>query len=71
MTMTTPPVPYGQAVTVALPYDDAVASLREALAAEGFGVLTAIGRDDLKPLAAEVGQRLLRALNAVKAKEKK
>lgn len=135
-------VPYGHAETVALPYDAAVQAARDALALEGFGVLTEIdvratlkkkidvdfrpyvilgacnpvlahralsaesaiglllpcnvvvqegespatsivavldpevqlgvtGRSDLKPLAAEVKSKLLRALNAVKAKEKK
>ena len=133
---------YGVFATVRLPYDDAVAAIREALAAEGFGVLTEIdvkatlkkkidvdfrpyvilgacnpslahralsaetaiglllpcnvvvhagdapgtsvvsvldpvvqlgvtGRKDLEPLAAEVKERLVRALNAVKAKETK
>jgi uncharacterized protein (DUF302 family) len=136
---TTTAVPYGHAETVALPYDAAVQATREALAQEGFGVLTEIdvratlkkkidvdfrpyvilgacnptlahralsaepaiglllpcnvtvqaesadrsvvavldpevqlgvtGRTDLKPLAAEVKAKLIRALNAVKAKE--
>lgn len=132
--------PYGVFATVRLPYDDAVTAIRDALAAEGFGVLTEIdvkatlkkkidvdfrpyvilgacnpslahralsaepeiglllpcnvvvhagdtpgtsvvsvldpvvqlgvtGRKDLEPLAAEVRERLVRALNAVKAKE--
>jgi uncharacterized protein (DUF302 family) len=134
--------PYGVFATVRLPYDTAVAAIRDALAAEGFGVLTEIdvkatlkkkidvdfrpyvilgacnpslahralsaetaiglllpcnvvvhagdtpgtsvvsvldpvvqlgvtGRKDLEPLAAEVKERLVRALNAVKAKETK
>lgn len=133
-------IPYGHAETLALPYDAAVQATRDALAQEGFGVLTEIdvratlkkkidvdfrpyvilgacnptlahralsaesaiglllpcnvivhagespdtsvvavldpevqlgvtGRADLKPLAAEVKTKLLRALNAVKAKE--
>lgn len=136
---TTTAIPYGHAETVALPYDAAVQATREALAQEGFGVLTEIdvratlkkkidvdfrpyvilgacnptlahralsaepaiglllpcnvtvqaesadssivavldpevqlgvtGRTDLKPLAAEVKAKLIRALNAVKAKE--
>lgn len=134
-------IPYGHAEAVALPYDSAVQATRDALAQEGFGVLTEIdvratlkkkidvdfrpyvilgacnpvlahralsaegaiglllpcnvvvqqgdsaatsvvsvldpevqlgvtGRADLKPLAAEVKAKLLRVLNAVKAKEK-
>ena len=134
--------PYGVFATVRLPYANAVAAIRDALAAEGFGVLTEIdvkatlkkkidvdfrpyvilgacnpslahralsaetaiglllpcnvvvhagdtpgtsvvsvldpvvqlgvtGRKDLEPLAAEVKERLVRALNAVKAKETK
>ena len=133
-------IPYGHAETVSLPYDAAVQATRDALAQEGFGVLTEIdvratlkkkidvdfrpyvilgacnpvlahralsaesaiglllpcnvivhagnspntslvavldpeiqlgvtGRDDLKPLAAEVKTKLLRALKAVKARE--
>jgi uncharacterized protein (DUF302 family) len=135
-----PAINYGLAESVALPYDDAVSAVRDALATEGFGVLTEIdvratlkkkldvefrpyvilgacnpsfahraltaetaiglllpcnvvvyagddpgtsvvavldpevqlgvtGRDDLKPMAADVKERLVRALNAVKAKE--
>ena len=135
-------VPYGIAERVALPYDAAALATREALAAEGFGVLTEIdvratlrkkldvdfrpyvilgacnpalahralgaetsiglllpcnvivyaadepgssivavldpevqlgvtGRDDLQPLAADVKARLVRALRAVKAREKR
>ena len=133
-------IPYGHSETVALTYEAAVQATRDALAQEGFGVLTEIdvratlkkkidvdfrpyvilgacnptlahralsaesaiglllpcnvivhagdvpgtsvvavldpevqlgvtGRTDLKPLAAEVKTKLLRALNAVKAKE--
>lgn len=138
MTATTS-IPYGHSETVALPYEAAVQATRDALAQEGFGVLTEIdvratlkkkidvefrpyvilgacnptlahralsaepaiglllpcnvvvqaespersvvavldpevqlgvtGRNDLKPLAAEVKAKLIRALNAVKAKE--
>lgn len=138
---TMPAIHYGISETVALPYDEAVQATRDALASEGFGVLTEIdvratlrtkldvefrpyiilgacnpplahraltaeraiglllpcnvvvhagdapdtsvvavldpeiqlgltGRDDLKPLAADVKGRLVRALDAVKAKEK-
>ncbi len=35
-------MPYTHTVTVSLPYDDAVARTREALAEHGFGVLTEI-----------------------------
>ena len=142
MTAAPPIIPYGIAESVAVPYDDAVLATREALAAEGFGVLTEIdvratlrkkldvdfrpyvilgacnpalahralsaetsiglllpcnvivyaadepgtsvvsvldpevqlgvtGRDDLRSLAADVKARLVRALSAVKAQEKR
>ena len=142
MTTAAPNVPYGLTAPVALPYDEATQAVRDALAAEGFGVLTEIdvratlkkkldvefrpyvilgacnpplahralaaetaiglllpcnvvvyagdepgssvvavldpevqlgvtGRDDLAPLAADVKARLVRVLNAVKAKENK
>ena len=35
-------IPYGHAETVAMPYDAAVQATRDALAQEGFGVLTEI-----------------------------
>ena len=140
MTITSPAVPYGLVESVALPYEAAVLAVRDALAAEGFGVLTEIdvqatfkkkldvdfrpyvilgacnpplahraltaevniglllpcnvvvyagdnprssvvavldpevqlgvtGRDDLKPLAADVKARMARVLSAVKSKE--
>ena len=140
MTTAVPNISYGMVATVALSYDEAMQAVRDALGAEGFGVLTEIdvratlkkkldvefrpyvilgacnpslahraltaepaiglllpcnvvvyagdapnssvvavldpevqlgvtGREDLAPLAAEVRARLLRVLNAVKAKE--
>jgi uncharacterized protein (DUF302 family) len=44
--------PYGLGTTVALPYDQAVAAIREALSAEGFGVLSELD------VAATLGQKL-------------
>lgn len=40
--MTRPTTPYGFGVTLDLPWEEAVRRTREALAAEGFGVLTEI-----------------------------
>ena len=142
MTTARATAPYGLVESVAMPYDEAVLAVRDALAAEGFGVLTEIdvratlkkkldvdfrpyvilgacnpplahraltaetniglllpcnvvvyagdeprssvvavldpevqlgvtGRDDLKPLAADVKARLSRALSALKSKEKR
>lgn len=42
MTGTPEPAEYGMAVTLAAPFDEAVARVREALAGQGFGVLTEI-----------------------------
>jgi uncharacterized protein (DUF302 family) len=40
--MTTTTTPYGMGKSLALPYEQAVASVREALQREGFGILTEI-----------------------------